>query len=149
VYASDILRYEQCPLVDEQNDEYWQAETARKRNRNSMPTPFETHKQELHSTYFVQDRSNKEELTRIAIQDQMLTASMGGVLPERTDTSLFHRVLDVGCGTGGWAIEAAKTYPTMSLGCSTRTSRPPGGSSPLGAVSLAVGERVRRVGDNP
>lgn len=67
------------------------------------------------STYFVQDRSNKEELIRVMIQDQLVTASMGGVLPEQPDPTIFHRVLDVGCGTGGWLIEAAKTYPTMSL----------------------------------
>jgi ubiquinone/menaquinone biosynthesis C-methylase UbiE len=62
----------------------------------------------------VQDRSNQEELTRLHIQDQMVTAGMGGVLPEQPDPMLFGRVLDVGCGTGDWLIEAAKTYPTMS-----------------------------------
>jgi ubiquinone/menaquinone biosynthesis C-methylase UbiE len=72
-------------------------------------------KNERPSTYFVQDRRNKEEFTRVTIQDQMLTSSMGGVLPEQADPTIFHRVLDVGCATGGWAIEAAKTYPTMSL----------------------------------
>ncbi len=66
------------------------------------------------STYFVQDKRNKTELTRLAIQDQMLTAAMGGVLPEQPDPTVFRRVLDVACGTGGWLIEAAKTYPTMS-----------------------------------
>lgn len=66
------------------------------------------------STYFVQDRSSEEEMTRLQIQDQMLTASMGGVLPEQSDPTIFQRVLDVGCGTGGWLIEAAKTYPTMT-----------------------------------
>jgi ubiquinone/menaquinone biosynthesis C-methylase UbiE len=67
------------------------------------------------STYFVQDRSNQQELTRLHAQDQMLTAGMGGVIPEQPDPTRFERVLDVGCGTGGWLVEAARTYPTMSL----------------------------------
>ncbi len=53
------------------------------------------------STYFVQDRSNEDELTRLILQDQMVTAGMGGVLPEQPDPTIFKRVLDVGCGTGG------------------------------------------------
>ncbi len=69
---------------------------------------------EQSSTYFVQDRKNKQEITRLTIQDQMITTAMGGVLPEQPDPTVFRRVLDVGCGTGGWLIEAAKTYPTMS-----------------------------------
>jgi ubiquinone/menaquinone biosynthesis C-methylase UbiE len=70
---------------------------------------------ELSSTYFVQDKSNRDELARLQIADQMTTNSMGGVLPEQTDPTLFEKVLDIGCGTGGWLIEAAKTYPTMKL----------------------------------
>ncbi|HWS84745.1 MAG TPA: class I SAM-dependent methyltransferase [Ktedonobacteraceae bacterium] len=67
------------------------------------------------STYFVQDRKNEKELTRLAIQDRLVTAVMGGVLPEQDDPTVFGHVLDVGCGTGGWVIEAAQTYPAMSL----------------------------------
>jgi ubiquinone/menaquinone biosynthesis C-methylase UbiE len=63
----------------------------------------------------VQDHSSEEELTRLQIQDQMITADMGGVLPEQPDPTIFERVLDVGCGTGGWLIETAKTYPNMVL----------------------------------
>jgi ubiquinone/menaquinone biosynthesis C-methylase UbiE len=67
------------------------------------------------STYFVDDRSSADDLTRLQIQDQMVTQAMGGVLPEQADPPRFQRVLDVGCGTGGWLLEAARTYPSMSM----------------------------------
>jgi ubiquinone/menaquinone biosynthesis C-methylase UbiE len=67
------------------------------------------------STYVVQDRKNQEELTRITLQDRMITSSMGGVLPEQADPTAFHHVLDIGCGTGGWIIETAKAFTMMFL----------------------------------
>lgn len=72
-------------------------------------------KREHPSTYFVEDRSNENELARLQIQDHIVTAGMGGVLSEQSDATLLHRILDVGCGTGGWLIEAAKTFPDISL----------------------------------
>ena len=66
------------------------------------------------STYMVQDRNNQEELARLQLQDQLSTASMGGVLPEQPDPARFKRILDIGCGTGGWLIETAKSYPHMT-----------------------------------
>lgn len=80
-----------------------------------MPTSSDPPKKELPSTYMVQDRKNKQELIRVTVQDRMVTALMGGVLPEQIDIARFHRVLDVGCGSGSWVIEAAQTYPEMTL----------------------------------
>jgi len=40
---------------------------------------------------------------------------MGGALPEQPHPIRFESLLDVGCGSGDWLIEAAKTYPTISL----------------------------------
>ena len=77
-----------------------------------MTNALNPHGKEQPSTYFVQDRSNKEEMTRLKLQDQLITTAMGGVLPEQTDTTRFRRILDIGCGTGGWLIELARTCPT-------------------------------------
>jgi ubiquinone/menaquinone biosynthesis C-methylase UbiE len=69
--------------------------------------------QEHPSTYVIQDRSNQKEMTRLEVQDELLTTGMGGVLPELADPTLLRQVLDVGSGTGGWLIETAKTYPSI------------------------------------
>jgi ubiquinone/menaquinone biosynthesis C-methylase UbiE len=78
---------------------------------STSPKPRREHP----STYFVQDRSNEDELTRLHIQDQLITSGMGGVLPEQPDPTAFERVLDVGCGTGDWLIEVARAYPSIKL----------------------------------
>jgi ubiquinone/menaquinone biosynthesis C-methylase UbiE len=67
------------------------------------------------STYVIEDRSSETEMTRLHIQDQLLTSAMGGVLPEQPDPASFQRIIDVGCGTGDWLIETATTYPSISL----------------------------------
>lgn len=52
-------------------------------------------------------------MRRLRMQDQMMNTFMGGLLPEQPDPARFTSVLDVGCGTGGWLIELAQTYPTI------------------------------------
>jgi ubiquinone/menaquinone biosynthesis C-methylase UbiE len=74
------------------------------------PEPY----QERPSTYVVQDHSNQEELQRLQLQEHLVTVALGGVLPEQPDPTRFHSVLDMACGTGGWLIELAKTFPTIS-----------------------------------
>jgi ubiquinone/menaquinone biosynthesis C-methylase UbiE len=68
---------------------------------------------DLAGTYFVQDRSNQEELKRLIVQERMVTDAMGGVLPEQQDPTLFQQVLDIGCGPGGWLIEMAQVHPQI------------------------------------
>ncbi|HTK07509.1 MAG TPA: methyltransferase domain-containing protein [Ktedonobacteraceae bacterium] len=71
-------------------------------------------RREQPSTYFIQDRTLQEELDRLRVLDYMFTMTMGGVLPEQSNLTSFERVLDVGCGTGGWLIELAKTIPSST-----------------------------------
>jgi ubiquinone/menaquinone biosynthesis C-methylase UbiE len=84
-----------------------------------MSTPRKPEKRDHSGTYFVVDpqgdRLTKEEVVRLAKQDRLVTASMGGVLAEQPPPSAFGEVLDVACGAGGWAIEAAQTYPSLVL----------------------------------
>jgi ubiquinone/menaquinone biosynthesis C-methylase UbiE len=65
-------------------------------------------------TYFIQERTNGEELARLRLQDVMVATAMGGVLPEQPDLAVFRCVLDVACGPGGWLLTAAQVYPTMA-----------------------------------
>jgi SAM-dependent methyltransferase len=69
---------------------------------------------EYSDTYIVRDRNSQEEYDRVRIQGELVTAGMGGPLPEQTDPSVFQRVLDVGCGAGDWLFKLAETYPTMT-----------------------------------
>ncbi len=80
-----------------------------------MSMPHEASKPEYSSTYFVQDRQNEREMQRLLIQDRMVTDAFGGVWPEQTDPTRIRRVLDVGCGPGGWALDVAQAYPEVQV----------------------------------
>ena len=107
-----------------------------------MPYPTEPQK-ELSSTYIVQDRSNQEEMDRLEVQGKMLTTGMGGALPELADHSRLRRVLDVGCGTGEWLIEAARIYPAIEKLVGVDISATMMEYARAQALALALDNRVR------
>lgn len=80
-----------------------------------MATPRDPRKQAQPNTYLGQNQPVKDELYRLTLQSNLITASMGGPLADLPDPSIFHRVLDIGCGAGSWIIETAEKYPTLSL----------------------------------
>jgi len=72
----------------------------------------------------------------------MFTSSMGGVLPEQPDPNIFHRILDVGCGPGGWLIETAQTCPNLALGIGIDASIDIINAARQSAASVGVSDRV-------
>jgi ubiquinone/menaquinone biosynthesis C-methylase UbiE len=80
-----------------------------------MPTPIDPRGKDNPSTYFVQSQHDEAEMIRLLLQDQFITAGMGGVLAEQQRPETFQRVLDVACGPGGWVLETAAHYPTMQI----------------------------------
>jgi SAM-dependent methyltransferase len=67
--------------------------------------------------YFISD--SETELSRLVEQEHLISKALGGLLPEHADQAAFvapmQRVLDVACGTGGWILERAQTYPHLQV----------------------------------
>lgn len=61
---------------------------------------------------YVMDAENAAEMARLMLQDTILTRAMGGVLPEQTNISEIHDVLDIACGPGGWLLDLIQQYPS-------------------------------------
>ncbi|HLJ32475.1 MAG TPA: class I SAM-dependent methyltransferase [Ktedonobacteraceae bacterium] len=64
--------------------------------------------------YFI-DAENAAEMARLLYQDHLTTQGMGGTIPERTDFSTIHGVLDIGCGPGGWVHDVAYEHPKIQI----------------------------------
>ena len=62
---------------------------------------------------YILDAENAAEMARLMIQDRVITRAMGGVLPEQSDLSQVHRVLDIACGPGGWLLEMVTLHPHL------------------------------------
>jgi ubiquinone/menaquinone biosynthesis C-methylase UbiE len=77
-----------------------------------MSTPTQ---QPQHESSYIIDAESAAEMARLVSQDQLTTRSMGGLLPEQTDLSSIHRVLDVACGPGGWVLDMAFEHPDIQV----------------------------------
>ncbi len=68
------------------------------------------------NTYLI-DAESALEMARLLDQDRVLTKGMGGVFSEQEDSELLgvKRILDVGCGPGGWVNEVAQQYPHIEV----------------------------------
>ena len=67
--------------------------------------------------YFITD--SEAELARLVEQERVISRALGGLLPEHADQAAFvaplQRVLDAACGSGGWVLKMAQTYPHLQV----------------------------------
>jgi ubiquinone/menaquinone biosynthesis C-methylase UbiE len=80
-----------------------------------MATPQEPQKKVSPNTYVGQNQPVQDELFRLTLQSNLITASMGGPLADLPAPTRFRRILDIGSGSGSWIIETARKYPDVSL----------------------------------
>jgi cyclopropane fatty-acyl-phospholipid synthase-like methyltransferase len=64
---------------------------------------------------YFNDPESAAEMARLLAQDRLITAGMGGLFSERFDLAGIHRILDVACGPGGWALQVATSYPEIEV----------------------------------
>jgi SAM-dependent methyltransferase len=70
---------------------------------------------ERDNLYF-NDPESGVEMARLMDQDRLITKGMGGLFPERDDELAgIKRILDIGCGPGGWAMEVAFAHPDIEV----------------------------------
>lgn len=64
---------------------------------------------------YVLDPESATEMARLLLQDRLINETVGGLFPEREDLNGIERVLDIGCGPGGWALDLARSYPNKEI----------------------------------
>ncbi len=64
--------------------------------------------------HYVIDSESGAEMARLIDQDYLMTRLTGGWFPPGVELERG-KILDLGCGPGGWALEVARAYPEMEL----------------------------------
>lgn len=72
----------------------------------------ESEKQE--NTYII-NPEDATEMARLINQDHLTTRGMCGVFPGGPNLSTMQNILDIACGPGGWALDAAHAYPKTQV----------------------------------
>jgi ubiquinone/menaquinone biosynthesis C-methylase UbiE len=68
------------------------------------------------SNIYFNDPESGAEMARLIDQDRLITQGMGGPLPEQSnDFAGLHRILDIGCGPGGWLLDIAFEHPELEV----------------------------------
>jgi len=70
----------------------------------------------------VVDPKNSVEIIRLDNQNRLMTEAVGGVFPETLDLTNVSRILDLGCGLGGWTMDAAFALEAHCVGVDNRAS---------------------------
>jgi len=103
--------------------------------------------QEVDSTVSISDHDSSLqggllEMARLNEVDRMTTALVG-LLPEGVEGDHFHRCLDVGSGSGGWALDMAIRFPKLNVVGIDRDAKMVEMAQLLAKTERATGERVR------
>lgn len=81
-----------------------------------MSTPTNPPGRDNTENLYVIDAESGAEMARLMVQDRLVTKSMGGLFPERTeDLADIQNILDIGCGPGGWVLDVAYKYPKKQV----------------------------------
>lgn len=64
---------------------------------------------------YVFEAENASEIARLLERNAFFKKAMGGLFPERANLDGIVRILDIGCGPGGWAVDVANSYPATEV----------------------------------
>lgn len=64
---------------------------------------------------YIFEAESASEIARLIERNTFFKKALGGSFPERANIDGIIRILDIGCGPGGWAIDVAQSYPNTEV----------------------------------